>query len=473
MVWRLSRPPTSSSCAEACDAPAAAALPTVARGYYLEHPAVAALTADQADAIRQKAGIRTVQRGSVPVHCPNPVGSFLQASFPQYMLDALAEAGFTAPTSIQRQGWPVAMMGHDLIGLAETGSGKTLTYLLPALVHVAAQPVLKEGDGPIALAIAPTRELAVQIHEECVRFGVPCGVRTACVYGGVPKVPQIQELRKAPEVLVATPGRLCDLLAARKTKLCRCTYFVVDEADRMLDLGFEPQLRTIVGAMRDDRQTLMFSATWPQEVQTLADAFLAPSVLMVEVGGALADAGKANVSIEQRLVFCAEESKLQRVVELLEQVMDGSRILIFAASKRRCDELTRALRIDGWPALAIHGDKSQEERDWVLHQFKEGEQPLLVATDVAQRGLDIKEVRHVVNYDCPSSSEAYVHRIGRTGRAGESGVAHTFVTPTDARVAPELAKVLRSSGQDVPAELERLVAEHARDAQRHGRAARR
>jgi ATP-dependent RNA helicase DDX5/DBP2 len=196
--------------------------PEVARNFYLPHPEVAALTPEQADAVRGRHGIRILRgEGNAQERCPNPVSSFLQASFPQYMLDALAGAGFTTPTAVQRQGWPVAMMGLDLIGLAETGSGKTLTYLLPALVHVNAQPVLTEGDGPLALVVAPTRELAVQIHEEVVRFGHPCGVRTACVYGGIPKGPQVQELRKAPEVLVATPGRLGDFLSSRKVSLDR------------------------------------------------------------------------------------------------------------------------------------------------------------------------------------------------------------------------------------------------------------
>jgi ATP-dependent RNA helicase DDX5/DBP2 len=347
----------------------------------------------------------------------------------------------------------------DMIGLAETGSGKTLAYLLPALVHVNAQPVPQPGDGPIALILAPTRELAAQIHEESVRFGHPCGVRTACVVGGLPKGAQIKALRKAPEVVVATPGRLNDLLSARRTKLVQCTYLVLDEADRMLDMGFEPQIRQLLAQMKADRQTLLFSATWPFEVQALAKHVLLPGSVMVEVGGALAEGGRANARIEQRVTVCDEGSKVSTLVGLLEEYLDvDARLMIFCASKRRCDDLTRALRLDGWPALAIHGDKSQEERDWVLEEFKAGTEPLLVATDVAQRGLDIKDVRCVINFDCPSSGEAYVHRIGRTGRAGSTGSAHTLLTQDDARVATELVKVLRGAAQLVPEELELLVA---------------
>lgn len=215
MAWRVGKAPrllASKPTTEAADAP----LPQVRRDFYLEHPHVAALTPPQADALRAQLGIRVIGEG-----CPNPVGSFLQASFPQYVLDALAQANYVQPTAIQRQSWPIAMQGRDLVGLAETGSGKTLAFLLPALVHVNAQPVLHEGEGPLALVLAPTRELAVQIHEECVRFGHPCGVSTICIYGGVPKQPQIQALRKAPEVLVATPGRLTDLLSSKKTELSR------------------------------------------------------------------------------------------------------------------------------------------------------------------------------------------------------------------------------------------------------------
>eukprot|EP00965_Chrysotila_dentata_P081784 2700046-Pleurochrysis_carterae.AAC.5 len=219
MAWRFGSGKSVSSAPKLNkrDKDEADPLPTVRRDFYLEHPDVTAMSAEEANEIRAEHSIRVYGDGA-----PNPVSSFLQASFPQYMLDTLSEAGFTSPTAIQRQGWPVAMSGRDIIALAETGSGKTLTYLLPAIVHVNAQPVLEPGDGPLALVLAPTRELALQIHEECVRFGHPCGVRTTCIYGGVPKPPQILELKKAPEIVAATPGRLADMLSHRKTELSRC-----------------------------------------------------------------------------------------------------------------------------------------------------------------------------------------------------------------------------------------------------------
>ncbi len=453
-AWKLSKPAARAVTPKANAALIAeSALPSVSRDNYLEHPKVAPLTEEQVAEIRAAAHIQVHGEG-----CPRPVGSFVQASFPQYLLDELRAAQYKRPTPVQSQAWPVAMMGMDLVGLAETGSGKTLAFALPAIVHVNAQPPSRDGDGPIALVLAPTRELASQIHEECVRFGQPCGVRSVCIYGGVPRTEQIQSLRRAPEMVVATPGRLADLLSMRKTELSHCTYLVLDEADRMLDLGFEPQIRSLLHQMRADRQTLLFSATWPAEVQHLASGLLLPGYITVEVGGALAESGRANPNIQQHVVVCAEDEKLRRLVALLEKRMDGSRVLVFCASKRRCDEITRELRLDGWPALAIHGDKAQEERDWVLHEFKTGAQPLLVATDVAQRGLDIKEVGTVLNYDCPSSGESYVHRIGRTGRAGAAGSAYTLLTSEDARVANEIRRVLRGSGQPVPDELERLAA---------------
>ena len=471
------------------------------RDFYLEHPAVAALSEAEVTAVRHELGIRVLAPdsgdGSQRKLIHAPVASFLQASFPSYLLEALEAAEFRVPTAIQRQVWPIVMSGHDLIGLAETGSGKTLAFLLPALVYINSEPILSPGDGPLCLVLTPTRELAMQVHEEAVRFGHPCAVRSTCVVGGLPKAPQLDALRRAPDMVVATPGRLSDFVAGKRTDLSRCGYLVLDEADRMLDLGFEPQIAALVASMalcvntatgatvtaaggaldnderdhaHDDagkrapgrcssRQTLLFSATWPEEVQALAAEYLLPGAVTVEVGGALARGGRANARIEQRMSICAESDKRALLWELLEKTLDadGSRILVFCSSKRRCEELTHALRLDGWPALALHGDKTQEERDWVLHEFRRAAQPVLVATDVAQRGLDIKDVRLVVNFDCPGSGEAYVHRIGRTARAGSSGTAHTFLTSDDTRVAAEIIRVLEGSGQSVPTELEGLA----------------
>ncbi|XP_020249487.1 DEAD-box ATP-dependent RNA helicase 30-like [Asparagus officinalis] len=384
---------------------------------------------------------------------PKPIRFFTEANFPEYCLEAISKCGFVEPTPIQSQGWPMALKGRDLVGIAETGSGKTLAYLLPALVHVNAQPRLAYGDGPIILILAPTRELAVQIQEEAKKFGSHSNVRSTCIYGGAPKGPQIRDLKKGVEIVIATPGRLIDMLEACHTNLRRVTYLVLDEADRMLDMGFEPQIRKIVSQIRPDRQTLYWSATWPREVESLARQFL-HNPYKVTIGSPEL---KANQSINQIVEVMSDHEKYPRLVKLLGELMDGSRILVFLETKRGCDQVTRQLRMDGWPALSIHGDKAQAERDWVLAEFKSGNSPIMTATDVAARGLDVKDIKCVINYDFPSCLEDYVHRIGRTGRAGAKGTAFTFFTLSNARYSKSLIKILQEAGQSVSPALAALA----------------
>jgi len=263
----------------------------------------------------------------------------------------------------------------------------------------------------------------------------------------------MRDLERGVEIVIATPGRLIDMLECGKTNLRRVTYLVMDEADRMLDMGFEPQIRKILSQIRPDRQTLMWSATWPKEVQALARDFLHDPIT-VRVGGADLT---ANHRVKQVIEVCQESDKREKIVKILEQQMQvGGKILIFCAKKRECDTLTRTLRMDGWPALSIHGDKTQQERDWVMNEFRQGKSPILVATDVAARGLDVKDITTVVNYDMPMALEDYVHRIGRTGRAGATGTSYSFFTPDNAKLARELIKILTESGQAVPAELQKL-----------------
>ncbi|KAF3783218.1 DEAD-box ATP-dependent RNA helicase 30 [Nymphaea thermarum] len=418
------------------------------KDFYVECPSVQAMT-DQDVALYRKKRDITVEGHDIP----KPVGQFHEASFPDYCLQAIAKCGFVEPTPIQAQGWPMALKGRDLVGIAETGSGKTLAYLLPALVHVKAQPRLMHGEGPIVLVLAPTRELAVQIQEEAVKFGSHSNVRSTCIYGGAPKGPQIRDLQRGVEIVIATPGRLIDMLEACKTNLRRVTYLVLDEADRMLDMGFEPQIRKIISQIRPDRQTLYWSATWPKEVEALARQFL-HNPYKVTIGSPDL---KANQSINQIVEVLKENEKYPRLIRLLEEVMDGGKILIFTETKKGCDQVTKQLRMGGWPALSIHGDKSQSERDWVLTEFKTGSNPIMTATDVAARGLDVKDIKCVINYDFPSSLEDYVHRIGRTGRAGARGTAFTFFTQANARFARDLIKILREAGQAVSPALSAMI----------------
>jgi len=280
----------------------------------------------------------------------------------------------------------MALSGRDVVGIAETGSGKTIGYCLPAIVHINAQPLLAQGDGPIVLILAPTRELAVQIQQECTKFGKSSRIRNTCVYGGVPRGGQIRDLARGVEICIATPGRLIDMLEAGKTNLKRVTYLVLDEADRMLDMGFEPQIRKIVDQIRPDRQTLMWSATWPKEVQRLAHDYL-KDFIQVNIG---ADGLSANHNITQVVEVISEGEKHARLLHHLEQAMSDSsnnKTLIFTGTKKAADEIVATLRRDGFPALGIHGDKAQGERDWVLNEFKTGKAPIMVATDVASRGI--------------------------------------------------------------------------------------
>ncbi|GIL44076.1 hypothetical protein Vafri_1631 [Volvox africanus] len=423
-------------------------LPKFEKCFYLEHPAVSARSSEQVESFRRSKQIHVYGDG-----VPKPVTSFEEASFPEYVLAEVIHAGFKEPTPIQCQGWPMALLGRDLIGLAETGSGKTLAYLLPAVVHINAQPYLQPGDGPIVLVLAPTRELAVQIQQECQRFGSSSRIKNTVVYGGAPKGPQARDLRAGVEIVIATPGRLIDMLDSRVTNLRRVTYLVLDEADRMLDMGFEPQIRKIVDQIRPDRQTLLWSATWPKEVQAIARDFLKNPYQVIIGSPDL----KANHNIRQIVEMVEGFAKYPRLRKLLEAEMDGRRILIFVETKRGCDELVRQLRTDGYPALGLHGDKSQQERDWVLQEFKNGSHPIMLATDVAARGLDVKDIKVVVNYDMPKTAEDYVHRIGRTGRAGAHGTAYSFFTTADARLARQLVEVMQEAGQQPPPELLQMV----------------
>ncbi|KAJ1675984.1 ATP-dependent RNA helicase dbp2 [Spiromyces aspiralis] len=425
------------------------ALAKFEKNFYVESSVVAARSNAEIEEYRRKHEIKVYG-----TNIPKPIEAFSETSFPDYVMTEIRALGFEKPTAIQAQGWPMALSGRDMVGIAATGSGKTLAYSLPAIVHINAQPLLKPGDGPIVLILAPTRELAVQIQKECAKYGASSRIKNTCVYGGVPRGPQIRDLRRGVEICIATPGRLIDMLEAGVTNLRRVTYLVLDEADRMLDMGFEPQIRKIIGQIRPDRQTLMWSATWPKEVQQLARDFL-KDFIQVTIGS---EDLAASHQIKQIVEVISDFDKRNRLVTHLEKIMSykENKTLIFTMTKRGADDITRTLRQDGWPALAIHGDKSQSERDWVLSEFRSGKSPIMVATDVASRGLDIKDVKFVINFDFPNNVEDYIHRIGRTGRAGATGTSITFLTSADSRHANALIKILTEAKQDVPPPLEEL-----------------
>ncbi|XP_056870439.1 probable ATP-dependent RNA helicase DDX17 [Takifugu flavidus] len=425
-------------------------LPKFEKNFYSEHPEVQRMSQSELEEYRRKKEITI--RGS---GCPKPIIKFHQAHFPQYVMDVLLEQNFKEPTPIQAQGFPLALSGRDMVGIAQTGSGKTLSYLLPAIVHINHQPYLERGDGPICLVLAPTRELAQQVQQVAYDYGKSSRIKSTCVYGGAPKGPQIRDLERGVEICIATPGRLIDFLEAGKTNLRRCTYLVLDEADRMLDMGFEPQIRKIVDQIRPDRQTLMWSATWPKEVRQLAEDFLKDYV-QINVGALELS---ANHNILQIVDVCLENEKDNKLIQLMEEIMaeKENKTIIFVETKKRCDDITRRMRRDGWPAMCIHGDKSQPERDWVLAEFRSGKAPILIATDVASRGLDVEDVKFVINYDYPNSSEDYIHRIGRTARSTNKGTAYTFFTPGNVRQARELIRVLEEARQAINPKLLQLA----------------
>eukprot|EP00347_Sterkiella_histriomuscorum_P016169 403354220 len=380
---------------------------------------------------------------------PRPLATFEEANFPKHIMDTLKTCeGFVKPTPIQSQGWSVALSGRDMIGIAETGSGKTLSFLLPALVHVYAQEVPKRGDGPIALVLAPTRELAMQIETQCRKFAQACKIQSLAIYGGVPKHEQKIALRAGVEILIATPGRLLDFMELGTVRLNKVTYLVLDEADRMLDMGFEKHIQKILSYVRPDRQTLMWSATWPKEVQDLANSYCNVKPVQIQIGN---PGITANKRIDQIIDICEEHEKYNKFRDYVKQINDGSKILVFCETKKGVDELTKQMRYDGMHGVkGIHGDKAQYERDFVIKDFKSGKCNILVATDVASRGLDVKDVMYVINYDMPKQVEDYVHRIGRTARAGTSGVAYGLFTRANYMIAKDLVKLLKEAQQDVP-----------------------
>ncbi|EON61350.1 hypothetical protein W97_00564 [Coniosporium apollinis CBS 100218] len=392
------------------------------------------------------------------VDVPKPIQKWAQCGLGVQTLDVIRKLGYQNPTSIQAQAIPAIMSGRDVIGVAKTGSGKTIAFLLPMFRHIKDQRPLDSLDGPIGLIMTPTRELAVQIHKECKPFLKALNLRAVCAYGGAPIKDQIAELKRGAEIVVCTPGRIIDLLAAnsgRVTNLRRVTYVVLDEADRMFDMGFEPQVMKILANIRPQRQTVLFSATFPRNMEALARKTLTKPVEII-VGGRSVVAPEITQLVEVRL----EDKKFHRLLELLGELYDkddDARTLIFVDRQEAADQLLGELMRKSYQCRSIHGGIDQIDRDSAIDDFKKGEFPIMIATSVAARGLDVKQLKLVVNYDAPNHLEDYVHRAGRTGRAGNTGTAVTFLTPEQERYAVHVAKALRQSGQDVPEPVQKLV----------------
>ncbi|KAH6938064.1 hypothetical protein HPB50_006642 [Hyalomma asiaticum] len=365
------------------------------KNFYEEHPNTANRSEEEIEQHRRQQEMTL--RGRDP---PRPILTFQEGCFPDYCMRMIEAQNYKTPTAIQSQGWPIALSGRDMVGIAQTGSAKTLAYILPAIVHITHQPYLQRGDGPVALVLTPTRELAQHIQQVASDFGKASRIRNTCVFGVAPKGAQLRDLERGVEICIATPGRLIDFLEAGKVNLRRCTYLVLDEADRMLDMGFEPQIRKIVEQIRPDCKTLMWSATWPKEVRSLAEDFL-KDYIQGNIGALQLC---ANHRIVQIVDVCQESDKENKLLEPHKEIISeqDNKTLIFAETKKKVDELTRRMRRNGLPSICINGDKSQSDRDWVLNEFRSGRSPILVATDVAARGLDVEDIQFVINCDYPA-----------------------------------------------------------------------
>eukprot|EP00698_Gefionella_okellyi_P000578 TRINITY_DN104_c0_g1_i2.p2 TRINITY_DN104_c0_g1~~TRINITY_DN104_c0_g1_i2.p2 ORF type:complete len:795 (-),score=227.75 TRINITY_DN104_c0_g1_i2:2571-4841(-) len=421
------------------------------KNFYTEASVVSAWTPEEVATIREEnEGIQVKGK-----NCPKPVLEFIQVGLRDRIMAVLKKYNFERPTPIQMQAMPAIMSGRDVIGCAKTGSGKTLAFLLPLFRHVMDQRRVREHEGPIALVLAPTRELAVQIFNEARKFATALELRISCIYGGAPMKDQIAELKRGAEVVVCTPGRMIDMLCAnagKVTNLKRVTYVVLDEADRMFDMGFEPQIMKMLENVRTERQTVMFSATFPRQVEALARKVLRAPIEII-VGGR----SRVTNKVDQHVEIWKEDQKMLRLLELLGVWNERGRILIFVDRQDAADMLFRELLRNHYMALTLHGGKDQSDREGTIADFKNGACNILIATSVAARGLDVKDLMLVVNWSCPNHLEDYVHRVGRTGRAGREGTSYTFITPDEESLATDIVTALKNSNATVPPEIQALA----------------
>ncbi|XP_062862080.1 DEAD-box helicase 3 X-linked a isoform X5 [Trichomycterus rosablanca] len=455
-------------------------------------------------------GINFEKYDDIPVeatgnNCPGPIDNFHDVDMGEIIMGNITLSRYTRPTPVQKHAIPIIKSKRDLMACAQTGSGKTAAFLLPVLSQIytegpgeALQASKNSGQEngkygrrkqyPISLILAPTRELALQIYDEARKFAYRSRVRPCVVYGGADIGQQIRDLERGCHLLVATPGRLVDMMERGKVGLDYCNYLVLDEADRMLDMGFEPQIRRIVEQdtmpPKGVRQTMMFSATFPKEIQILARDFLEEYIFL-----AVGRVGSTSENITQKVVWVEESDKRSFLLDLLNATVIPSEVqesatetperpgkdsltLVFVETKKGADALENFLYHEGYACTSIHGDRSQRDREEALHQFRSGQCPIMVATAVAARGLDISNVKHVINFDLPSDIEEYVHRIGRTGRVGNLGLATSFYNDKNSNITKDLLDILVEAKQEVPSWLESLAFEHQHKSSNRGRSKR-
>lgn len=429
------------------------------------------------DPSKQNTGINFANYDDIPVEAsgqnvPEPVNAFTNPPLDDHLITNIKLASYQTPTPVQKYSIPIVMNGRDLMACAQTGSGKTGGFLFPILSQAfqngpSQAPAQAPGQFsygrqrkayPTSLILAPTRELVSQIFDEARKFAYRSWVRPCVVYGGADIGSQLRQIERGCDLLVATPGRLVDLIERGRISLMNIKYLILDEADRMLDMGFEPQIRRIVEGEDmphvADRQTLMFSATFPRDIQMLARDFLKDYVFL-----SVGRVGSTSENITQKVEYVEDQDKRSVLLDILHTHGTTGLTLIFVETKRMADSLSDFLLNQRFPATAIHGDRTQRERERALDLFRSGRCPILVATAVAARGLDIPNVTHVINYDLPTDIDDYVHRIGRTGRAGNTGIATAFFNRGNRGVVRDLLDLLKEAHQEVPAFLESIARE--------------
>lgn len=404
---------------------------------------------------------------------PNPMRNWHESGLPDNILRIVDQVGYTEPSPIQRASIPIALQSRDLIGVAQTGSGKTAAFILPLLVYISRLPrlsVANKNDGPYALILAPTRELAQQIEVEARKFASPLGFNTAVIVGGHAIEEQAFQLRDGAEIIIATPGRLLDCIERRVLVLSQCCYVIMDEADRMIDMGFEEPVQKILDALpvnnekpdteeAEDsrlmsthvyRQTMMYTATMPTAVERIARKYLRRPAIVT-----IGKQGEAVETVEQRAEFVSgEDKRKKRLQEILNSGEFHPPMIVFVNIKRNCDAVARDIKSMGFSSVTLHGSKTQEQREAALQSLRDGRTQVLVATDLAGRGIDVPDVSLVVNFNMANNIESYTHRIGRTGRAGKDGVAITFWDNGDADVLYDLKQMLANSTKSkVPEDL--------------------
>ncbi|KAI7903422.1 P-loop containing nucleoside triphosphate hydrolase protein [Cokeromyces recurvatus] len=428
----------------------------------------------QDDALTQHTGINFEKYDDIPVEisghdCPECITSFTAPPMDPHLLSNIELARYTTPTPVQKYSIPIVNAGRDLMACAQTGSGKTGGFLFPVFSELFSKGPLTPPEDhsqgyrprkahPQVLILAPTRELVSQIYDEAKKFAYRSWVKPAVVYGGSDIGAQIRTLERGCDLLVATPGRLVDLIERARISLSIVRFLVLDEADRMLDMGFEPQIRRIVEKEDmprvEDRITLMFSATFPRDIQYLARDFLKDYIFLT-----VGRVGSTSENITQKIEYVEDEDKRSVLLDILHSGDQSGLCLIFVETKRMADSLSDFLLDHNFPATAIHGDRTQRERERALESFRTGRTPIMVATAVAARGLDIANVSHVISYDLPTDIDDYVHRIGRTGRAGNTGLATAFFNRNNKNIVNGLISILEEANQEIPEFLESIARE--------------